>query len=108
MWEQTAVKDTVLSFKVSTIITIWAVLFWISSIGINTLNNINNRIDIIETSHEIMSKHFDECESEIENLKLTDNTHKLEFTKVITEINSDIKAIKTSVKTIETTMEKTY
>jgi len=103
-----AIKDTVLSFKLSTVITTVAVVFAISSTAINILNNIDNRIEVIEISHSDMTKHFDECEAEIEKLKLADQSHELEFTKVISEINSDIKAIKIGVKSIESKIEDTH
>ena len=103
-----AIKDTVLSFKLSTVITTVAVVFAISSTAINILNNIDNRIEVIEISHSDMTKHFDDCEAEIEKLKLADQSHELEFTKVISEINSDIKAIKIGVKSIESKIEDTH
>lgn len=108
MNNQKTIKDTILSFKISTIVATVAVMFAILSTILNWANNINNEIGSIKEKHHLMEEDIEENKWDIHWLEVEKQEHELEFTKMITEINSDIKTIKTSVKTIEKNIENTH
>ena len=108
MTQEKTIKDTILSFKISTIVAVWAVFFAVVSTVLNKWNSLNNEITSIKEKHHLMEEDIKENNQDIHLLQTDKQAHELEFTKVITEINSDIRAIKSSVLTIEKTIEKTH